>query len=102
VGVRDIGFAGEKGRGQDIEQNRSLHDCNQRGAPTSLTLHDQDCAERSVGLATNCQVYTFPRGNPGEAEPDPKAQPRRLGAPRRGGYGSSFNKSVRSCFCCRA
>jgi hypothetical protein len=45
-----------------------------RNAPTSLTLHDQSCAGRRGGLATNCQVYTFPWGNPGEMQPGPKAR----------------------------
>ena len=49
-------------------------DGERRNAPTSLTLHDQFCAARSFGLATKCQVYTFPRGNPGEMQPDPKAR----------------------------
>jgi hypothetical protein len=44
-----------------------------RNAPTSLTLHDQFCAARSFGLATNCQVYTFPWGNPGEMQPGPES-----------------------------
>jgi hypothetical protein len=70
----DSGFAREQGHGQEAKQRRVLHRFNRRNAPTSLTLHDQFCARRSVGLATKCQVYTFPWGNPGEAQPSSKAR----------------------------
>src|ERR1700751_4627114 len=36
--------------------------------------------KRSGGLATNIQFYTFPWGNPREAQTSPKTQLRRLGA----------------------
>ncbi|PYV78444.1 MAG: hypothetical protein DMG96_07755 [Acidobacteria bacterium] len=37
--------------------------------PTSLTLHEQTCAMRSRALVLECQFFTFPWGNPREAQP---------------------------------
>ncbi len=44
------------------------------GAPTSLTLHEQNCALRSGAQATKCQLFAFPWGNPREAKPSPKTR----------------------------
>jgi hypothetical protein len=30
---------------------------------------------RSAGHAMNCQLFTFPRGNPGEVQPEPAGKP---------------------------
>jgi hypothetical protein len=45
------------------------------GRPTSLTLREQYCVQRSVAQATNCQSFTMLRGNPGEAESNANARP---------------------------
>jgi len=44
----------------------------QRNAPTSLTLRLQLCAARSYAFATKSQLFTIPRGNPGEAFSGPE------------------------------
>ena len=43
-------------------------------APTSLTLRERFCVERSVAPATKSQPFTIPWGNPREAKPNPKAR----------------------------
>jgi hypothetical protein len=77
-------FARQQRSREGIKQYRPFHDGERRNAPTSLTLHDQSCVKRRGGLATNCQVYTFPWGNPGEAQASPKARCTGLERPAEG------------------
>src|SRR5207244_9273127 len=63
--------------------------------PTSLTLHEQTCAPRSIAVAPECQFVTFPWGNPREAQSSPRARSNLLGMFRRRGIISGLQKTER-------
>ena len=66
--VVKLGFAGEKGSGQNTRQRLFGHAEDRRNAPTCLTLREENCATRSVPQAMKSTLVTFPWGNPREAE----------------------------------
>jgi hypothetical protein len=60
-------IARQHGSCQRQDQRRIGQARRQRLAPTSLTLRVHVCAARSAGHATYLQLFTLPRGIPGEA-----------------------------------
>jgi hypothetical protein len=57
-----------------------------QNAPTGLTWREPVCQSSSAAHATKSEVFTIPRGNPGEADTEPEdSMQAELGALRRWG-----------------
>jgi len=79
-GVFSSQFAGEKSARKRVHHVSVRPHRRRQSAPTSLTLCEQSCFSSSAAHATKCQLFTFPWGNPREAQIGPKPNPSQLGA----------------------
>ena len=92
VDLFDGWFAGEKRAGERAAKRRfGMADDGgmlQRVSPCV----SRSAQSRSVAHATKAQFFTIPWGNPREAQPNPRADPAKLGAFRRRGMIARFAK----------